>query len=459
MSKIKKVNMKGSSNKGPLITNPVEITRGMLTPGQKEAENRFCKWFYGEKSKRPSGQILRIGGGSGAGKSFLIKYLVSKYHFTQSNCYIMSYTGQSVNVLRQNGVMAKTIHSSIMIPMEEEVINKKTGKPYMKNGIPLTMVKFKPMKSLPKSVKLIIVDEASFLPETLEQVLKMYRIPILEIGDPIQLPPVADAQCFRMDNLDYFIEGVMRQKADSELYDFLTRLRQGKNIDTRKYHDEVLFLYAQPTIEETFHRFFPFFKSADIIVTCTNKQRQVITDLYRKEIIGTESPFPVEGERMICRKNNQALSLDQYFLTNGTQGICMADVGRSMIDKRNKTFYMDFQPDVVADTELYYDNMICDTDFLMQPFGGNQMTSYKHPGEKFEYAHAITTHLSQGAQYDTVLYMDAFFPDMDYQARIRYTASSRAKKRLIYIIPYSQYPGWFDLRNIEERRIAAGLDL
>lgn len=422
----------------------------MLTKGQKGADEVFGKWYFSKKGRRD--QILRIGGGAGAGKTFFLRYLIDKYGFDQHDCYVMAYTGQAVSVLRQNDVMANTIHSTIMYPKEVPVIDKRTDKQVVRRGIPLTKLTFVPLKRLPPSVKLLIIDEASFLPKELEDILRGYNIPILEIGDPIQLPPVASQQVFTMESLDYFIEGVMRQNVDSEIYDLATKLRKRKNVDTKKYHKEVRFLYAQPTIEETFYRFLPFFRGADIIITSTNKQRQIITDLYRQEIIGTNSPFPVAGEKVICRKNNRNLALDQFTLANGTIGISMDDVGRSQIDKRTNTFFMDFKPDVVANTDLYYDNLMCDAQFIKKPYGGMDELAYRRPGEKFEYAHAITCHLAQGGQFKKVLYMDAFNGDPDYLARIRYTAATRAQEMLWYIVPYTAYPGWIDLRHIEERQ-------
>lgn len=450
MSKVTKFAKKNVPTDGPLSIAAERISGESLTPAQREAEQIFRKWYRSKKTKK--NQILRIGGGAGAGKSYWIHYIIEKYDLNLSNCFVMAYTGQAVNVLRQNGVMARTIHSTIMIPVEEPVFDKKTGDVITRHGVPLTKVRFRPVPSIPNTIKLVIIDEASFLPYKLEKILKRYNVPILEVGDPIQLPPVADEQVFTMNNLDYFMEGVMRQNADSEIFDLATKLRKCKNVNISKYCDDVRFLFAQQTIEETFYRFLPFFRDADIIITSTNKQRQIITDLYRREIIGTNSPFPREGERMICRKNNQELMLDQYMLTNGTQGYCMYDVGHSDRDKTTGTYIMNFKPDVVADDpELYYDNLVCDEEFLQQPFGTANMVGFKHPGEKFEFAHAITTHLAQGSSYPTVLFMDAFCPDLEYLMRLRYTAVTRARERLWYIVPYSQYPGWCDLKNIEDR--------
>lgn len=452
MSKISKRRNTGrtrAAQEGPLYIGDHTVTRDMLTKSQKEADVIFGKWYYSKKSEKE--HILRIGGGAGSGKTFLLKYLINSYGLDLSNCYVMAYTGQAVNVLRKNGILANTIHSTIMYVKDEPIVDKSTGKPIYRRGIMLTKPVFVPLKQIPPTIKLMIVDESSFLPDDLERILMRYNVPILEIGDPIQLPPVASKQVFNMETLDYFMDGVMRQDKNSGIFDFATRLRKGQNIDPSKYHDDLLFLHAQDTIEETFYRFYPFFKSADIIITNTNKQRQIITELYREEIIHADSPYPLAGERVICRQNNKQLFLDQYILTNGTIGTVLDDVGRSQIDKTTGTFYMDFQPDVTVDTGLYYDNLPCDSKYFRKPYGTPDELAFKRPGEKFEFAHAITCHLSQGGQYPTVLYMDAFNRDPDYQMRVRYTGATRAEQRLIFICAHSKYPGWSDMWHAGER--------
>ena len=453
MSKTRKRRPKPKVKAEPLLISPTSIKYSDLTDDQKTAADMIDGWYTSRKKKDKP--ILRIGGQAGSGKSFLIKYLVERYGFDTSSCYVIAYTGQAVNRLRKDGVMARTIHSTIMYTVDEQVIDEK-GKPIYRRGVPLMRVTFKPVKRLPNAVRLVIVDEASFLPESLEKVLKNYNVPIIEIGDPLQLPPVAGAQCFNENNLDFMMSQVMRQHMDSELYDFIGRLRYRKNVDTHQYHNEVLFLHQQETIEETFHRFLPFFKSADIVITATNKQRQVISDLYRREILHARSPYPMEGEKMICRQNEPQLMIDQYMLANGMKGRCMHDVGRSLVDQRADIYYMDFQPDVTAELKTAgskaFTNLSCDSERLMAPFGSIKMDlKYPHPGSKMEYAHAITVHLDQGDQHDTVLFVDSYSRDFDYLMRLRYTAASRAVKRLIYLIPYSKYGYPFDLANIEER--------
>lgn len=452
MSKQRRVTSKPKFSSDLVILKDLDITKESLSKQQKEAYYKIMDWINSSKKKK--NQIFRFGAVSGFGKTYLIYYLLKELRYKQDECVVMAYTGQAMNVLRANGIYANTIHSSIMIAMEEPVLDE-DGQIVTRDGIPLMKVKFKPLRKLPPTVKLIIIDEASFLPEKLESIIKGYGIPILEIGDPYQLPPVSGKQCFNMDNLDFFGTSIQRQEANSEIIQVANHIRVHDKMDLADYHDEVLFLNAMPTIEETFYRYKPFFKHADVIITGTNKQRQILTDLYRETILHTTSPFPIKGERMICRKNNHNLSLGPYQLTNGTQGVAMKTVGKSDREKSDGLFFMDFQPDIVKSMEgdLYYDNLPCDIKFLHKPFGSDMEYVDHNPGEKFEFGEVITAHLVQGATYDNVVYFDTYNRDKEYISRLRYTAITRARKRVIYIVPYSQYGDWTELEHMDNWRL------
>ena len=54
-------------------------------------------------------------------------------------------------------------------------------------------------------------------------------------------------------------------------------------------------------------------------------------------------------------------------------------------------------------------------------------------GERFEFAYAITTHLSQGAQYPSGIYIHEYL-GKDIQKNLDYTGVTRFKKFLIYVI-------------------------
>ena len=433
--------------KGPLLLTESKYSYSDLTKSQKYATELFDDWFFTNKSKKH--QILRIGGGAGSGKSTWLKYILSKYNFTQEDCLVVSYTGQAVNVLRRAGIMAKTIHSTFMYAVDRPILDK-DHKPITKCGIPLTKTEFVPIKSIPSEIKLIIIDESSFVSAGLEKIIASYAVPILETGDPFQLPPVAGKQCFCSENLNFVMTDIVRQDKDNDIVRLATAIRNGEPINFSDFEwGDVLFLWQQETVEDTFHRYYPFVKSADIIVTSTNKQRSTICDIYRDEIIKTESPFPVKGEKLICRRNDWSLTLGPYPLTNGTQGTAVHSVGKSMVDRPTKTYLLDFQPTFVEDG-MYFDNLLCDSEYIQHEFGDKDVEDFSkyNPGHKFEYGYAITTHLAQGSEYDTVMFFDSLSRDPIYQARLRYTAVTRARKRVIWLLPrYVTSTGklWSDL--------------
>lgn len=439
MSKKKKKNKTSDL----LLSKRPPIERDELSRSQKEAYDLYHDWFFSRKSADK--QVLRIGGLAGCGKSFLIRYILEQMGFDEDECYVVAYTGQAVNVLRHDGILAKTIHSTFMHSTEVPVVDK-DGDPIYRSGVPLMQLKFSPIKHIPSSVELIIVDESSFLPKSLEKLLKSYGTPILEMGDPIQLPPVAGEQCFNMSNLDYFMTDIMRQNEGSEIIDLATKIRNYEPIRLSDYGREVKFLWAQDSPEDTFFRFRPFFKGSNIIISSTNKQRDVFTELYRKHIVKTESPFPLKGERLICRKNDWGLKLGMYPLTNGTIGTAVHTVGKSEVDFTSGTFTLDFRPDFSEDKD-YFDGLLCDTKFLRSKFGNKDMSYYEklNPGKKFEFAYVTTCQLAQGGGYPTVMFLDSHHRDAEYHMRVRYTAATRARETLYYMLPTSKYPHWTDL--------------
>lgn len=404
------------------------ISRQNLTKSQKEADDKFYKWFImkGFKKKR----IFRQGGVAGTGKTTFIKYLIETYDLNPTNCLVMAYTGQAVSMLRMKGIWANTLHSSLM-HVRETVKRDSEGDIIKRRGIPLTTIEYVPVEFLPSLIKLIIIDESSFLPDWLEAIACRYNIPIYEVGDPLQLPPVAGKQCFHLNNLDHVLLEPMRQSLDSEIYDLATRIRTYDKIDPSRYHKDVLFIKPKSDMVKTFDRYQPFFKYSDIILTVTNKQRDIINQQYREKIIKTDSAFPVKGERMICRKNNRKMALGDFQLTNGTIGTALGTTSRSSIDSLSGLFYMDFKPDYIEDD--YFDNLACDIDFLLSPAGEKPQNIYNF-GNKFEYANAITTHISQGSQHDTVLFMDRPVGSREYMMRLRYTAVTRAKIKLVFML-------------------------
>lgn len=75
---------------------------------------------------------------------------------------------------------------------------------------------------------LIIVDEASMVGETMARHLLATRRPLLIVGDPFQLPPVADGSGpFMVERPDALLTEVYRQARDNPILRVATAIREG----------------------------------------------------------------------------------------------------------------------------------------------------------------------------------------------------------------------------------------
>jgi exodeoxyribonuclease-5 len=394
-----------------------------LTKSQKTADKLTDHWLKHESMHKP----FLLGGGAGTGKTFFVAYKLEKWNLRPEDVLVMAYTGQAVFVLRMRSVNAFTIHSQLY-ELIEIIATDEDGNPKYRDGIPYTDLTFRLRESLPFKPKLIIVEEASFVNKKLAQEINSFGCPTLYVGDHIQLPPVTGELYFTEEKLDFSLEDVMRQALDSQLMQFITATRRREKINYDDYRRDVTVLRASDRLQ-TFLTFREVFKNADMIICATNKQRQAYVDLYREIFHKADSPFPVAGEKMICRKNKWNNLLNGFPLVNGSVGYSKYDVDE--YDMKKGIYLMDFQPIYIKND--YYDNLQCDMDVLTQPFGNKNIPPWKNYNW-FEHGSAISVHLSQGAQYPRPLYVPSRTSYGEYKYKIDYTAVSRAEKHLFIVI-------------------------
>ena len=125
------------------------------------------------------------------------------------------------------------------------------------------------------------------------------------------------------------------------------------------------------------------------------------------------------------------------YLTNGTTG-SIYDIDEERTTK-NKLI-LDFIPDFNVDEaflNVEADHKYMNSTWMERKEAG--LTQYL----KFEYAYMITTHLSQGSQYPSVLYLDEQFSwDRDTQCKLRYTAITRAMTRISIVLSTAFLNPW-----------------
>lgn len=399
-----------------------------LTLSQRYADIDVTKWWKsGDRYIRP----YRLGGAAGTGKTFFIYYIIEKLKIPWHKVLIMAYTGQAVSVLRRRGMRAFTIHSQIK---ELEFVDKVDDKGNIihRNGIPYKEPRWTTVDEIVGEYELILVDEASFVNKKLAVDIESFGIPVMYVGDHEQLDPVMGESSFTRETLDFELLDQMRQAKDSSLLRYLTDVRLGNPIKPSSYRDGVFFISGKNKMPATVRRYRKLIQDVDIILAASNKQRQLFTNAYREEYFKTDNPIPVAGERMICRRNRWNYKLGDYPLVNGTLGHVLYNIPMCDIDYKNRIFHMDFQPTYIKHD--YFDNMVCDLDFLTQPFGDKDVPHYRNYN-LMEYGSAISVHLSQGAQFKNVIYLPSTYKgDDEYRRKIDYTAGSRTEENLFILV-------------------------
>src|SRR5699024_1303899 len=188
-------------------------------------------------------------------------------------------TGMAAGVTTRKGQVATTIHRLIYNPIV------KKGK--------VSFIK----KDDLGSIKLIIVDEISMVSNSLLEDIMSFGIPILTLGDPMQLDPPMGSMNKLLDNPNIFLDEPVRQALDNPIVYLANEVRQGRDISLGRFSDNV-FILTPEQIDNS------FLELSDQILVSYNKSAQSINNRYRNEILKRESHLPTVGDKIMALQNN-----------------------------------------------------------------------------------------------------------------------------------------------------------
>ena len=367
-----------------------------------------------------------IGGYAGTGKSTLVKFIVKALNIEECDIVYTAFTGKACQVLQKKGnknvsTLHKLLYTSYPRPDGTFVRLPVDGIPY----------------------KIVIVDEVSMAPMELMSLLFKYTgIYVICLGDPFQLPPVdKNADNHLLDNPHVFLTEIMRQAAESEIIQLSMAVREGKPLTPFKGKE------VQVLTKEELNT--GMLMWADQILCGTNATRVAINNQMR-ELLGRNGG-PQDGDKVICLRNYWDRSSNELNpLVNGTIGTLHNSyesfarippwMGFSEEKRRIDVICGDF----VSDTDEIYTDMYMDKKLILTgektldfkesyKLSMNRKTAGLVPME-FTYGYAITTHKSQGSEWDKVLVIEERFPfDKEEHARWLYTAITRAAEKLVLI--------------------------
>jgi exodeoxyribonuclease-5 len=413
----------------------------MWTAEQERALDATGRWIKDPGDKK----IWRLFGYAGVGKTTLAKHLAEG---VDGKVLFAAFTGKAASVLAAKGCPnASTIHSLIYKPKQasaerlrqlesdyvaylkflEEDRGIKSEDERKRNPRAIELKRLlederhnvsRPMFDLNvdselRQASLLVVDECSMVDERMAEDLLWFGCPILVLGDPAQLPPVAGSGYFTDAEPDVLLTEVHRQAQESPILRLATEVRQGKNLGLHDMCDVpgLTILHKRELGERR-----DLMMDADQILVGRNKTRFSWNRRLR-ELHGITEPLPIVGDRLVCLRNNHDLGL-----LNGTihmvrdQGVREAGQVTMTIEPEEGGRRVP-----VTAHECHF-------------LGEKPHWTERKDAEEFDYGYAITVHKSQGSQWDNVTLMDESWCFRQDAQRWLYTGITRAAEKLTVIL-------------------------
>ncbi|MGA0615918.1 ATP-dependent DNA helicase [Paracoccus sp. KR1-242] len=348
------------------------------------------------KIGRPlSRPIMRVFGFAGTGKTTLARHFADG--ISGVTCYA-AFTGKAALMMQRNGCAdASTIHGLIY-----QVIEREDGSVYFARNL----------DSPAKDASLIVVDECSMVDEEIGRDLLAFRVPILVLGDPAQLPPVNGAGFFTEAEPDVMLTEIHRQARDNPIIQLATAARCGDLIKHGEYGRSRV--VERGTLEEE------EVLAASQILVGKNATRRSYNARIRR-LLGRDGSFPEVGDRLVCLRNDKPCGIFNGGLFTVIDGMAKARgkhitmlvasddfPHRAAISVKVRKEFFDGEPDQINWKELK----------------GTQ---------QFDYGYVLTCHKAQGSQWPDVIVYDESGTFREEAKRWLYTAITRASDRLTLV--------------------------
>jgi exodeoxyribonuclease-5 len=370
------------------------------SPQQDAALRAVKAWLRSPSSP----QVFRLFGYAGTGKTTIAR---EAQNMARTVNYA-SFTGKAALVMRRKGCDgARTIHSLIYLPEDDGTGNVS----YTLNW-----------ESEIVQSNLVVVDEVSMVDRELGSDLLRFGVKVLVLGDPAQLPPIEGTGYFTQAEPDVMLTEIHRQAADNPIIAMATRVRNGNRLQVADYGSSRVIPREELTND--------LLSNAEQVIVGTHVTRRAINTRLRKLRFGSlfadVPPVPVNGDRLVCLRNNRRKGLLNGSLWD------VRSVGKPKPRDRNVTRM------VVATADDDRKAML-EIGVPNEFFGGDDAAIKDIPWKKrkaldeFDFGYALTCHKSQGSQWDDVLILDqsgVFREDWD---RWLYTALTRAAESVTVV--------------------------
>lgn len=397
-----------------------------LSPQQNLAVHDVLRWY--NDPARPL--VHRLFGFAGSGKTTLAQY-IAELLAPQGGVQYAAYSGKAANVLQRKGCHgASTIHRLIYKPVgksraelrelqdkidfendpaELERLAQQIAELERELATPSFVLNPDgPLRGAP----LLILDEVSMVTEQMAADLESFGVPILCLGDPMQLPPIQGEGYYTSAKPDTMLTEIHRSALGSPVTRLATAARTSDDDDYGvSGMDGDSGRSAAPVPLTDF----------DQILVWKNATRWQVIHKVRK-LAGNTGRDPQPGERILTLANNAEAEV-----LNGEQfTILSVQPFGSVYDMVVRT-----ESGEERDLKVWRDGF---TDQESEEQAKRR--GWRGPIAAATYAHALTVHKAQGSQWDRVLVLDesagvARTSGADTAQRWFYTALTRAAKQVV----------------------------
>lgn len=391
----------------------------------------YAKILFWVRSRRP---LFYLGGHAGTGKTSIAARLCSDV----SSIVFCAFTGKAASVLRSKlwgtGSLAEvsTIHSLIYLP-DKEASKHNRGEKYW-------VLK----RELSVAPQLIVVDEASMLTTKMLRDLLSFKIPVLLLGDPMQLPPVGGEE-ISLDNVPEHasLTRIHRQAEGSAVLRLANGIREGMDyvdVSARCGVPMVTLRQFPRALREAYEEY----GVGDVGVLCyRNETRLALNDIGQE--VHRATAGDVARDQQFFR-GMPVMNLYNYSarILNGMRGF----IEEAEVDSWWLSGKFNFYDEGVSitgdafgpqfDSEKAYDSLDeCERFFEKEDPSVrlNPDTWRDDMGLLLDYAYAMTTHKSQGSQFKKVFLKVERPPGIDDLSfrRWLYTSVTRASESLTLV--------------------------
>lgn len=412
--------------------------RPELSGEQEAAVEALRAWALGGLEGSAEARSLR--GLAGTGKTVAAAELVARLAADGARVAVVAPTGRAASVLRRKGVAAATtVHAAAYQLVGEDEAGGLAFRPRREIEAPLAEDPDAPRRrgrALPPQV--VVCDEASMLTSAQLSDLLARAPRVVLVGDPGQLPPVSGGSALA-EVLGWDLREVRRQALDSGIVRFAHAIRRGASVA------EALREGAPDVLAEEPDRL------PGAVVVARHEDRLRLNPILRAaaaEERGVDPdalpPHPVAGDRVVALANGP----DGW--CNGSTAEVLRDLGRAAPDAwraRGPACMPGARParpgERVADLPearrllcLRDDGERCEFVAVVRALGSAE-ASDPHPLAPRSclawWGWALTAHKAQGSEWPEVLAFDRPFGSAEDRRRWRYTAATRASRRLHWL--------------------------